>query len=174
MKSRFKKFISIGVFPVLSLFLLFSFTSCTTNTQGSVGKREAFDNWLYQALATGDINTESDIKALGSIQDVSSVPYRAAHAEGEWKVTTYQFDGLNVVAIVQQMEPRRALVGAIKITSPDWPLSNGLAVGAPMSEIDLPVRRKVGSQQYCGINNCIEFEEEQGRISSITMMLYAE
>lgn len=140
----------------------------------SLEEREAFDAWLYSAFSKVDLRTAASIKAIATLIDESAVPYSATHAEGRWNVTSYRFKGLKIVALVQEAPPQKSLVEVIEITSPAWPLDNGLAVGAPLSDIRMPIPPSQGALKFCGVNNCIEFGKKAGRISRITLSLYAE
>ena len=166
---------NLGMSRTSLLFLIALCGACTTITPApSIEELEAFDSWVYSAFPKADLSTASSIKGVGKLLDQSSVPYEAGHAEGKWNVTTYRFDGLTIVAIVQEAEPQKALASGITITSSAWPLVNGLAVGAPVSSIEMPVPPSEKPLRYCGMNDCVEFGEEAGRISKITLSLYAE
>jgi len=140
----------------------------------SIEELEAFDAWIYSAFSMADLRTAASIRSIGTLIEESAVPYEAAHAEGRWNVTSYRFDGLKIVAIVQEAPPKKALVGTIEISSPVWPLKNGIAVGSPVSNIKMPVPPSKSPLKFCGIHDCIEFSEYAGSISRITLSLYAE
>ena len=84
------------------------------------------------------------------------------------------YGGFTITALVQEKTPRKALVSGIDIQSGDWPLRNGLAVGDPVSDIDLPVPQADEPFKFCGLNNCIAFTEKAGGIARIRLSLYAE
>ena len=155
--------------------LLASCANCAAQTPlPSIEALELFDSWLYSAFSKGDLISSSHIRAIGKIVEESSVPYEMGYAEGRWNVITYRFDGLVIVAIVQETPPQRALVQRITIQNSSWPLTNGLVVGTPVSNIRMSVPPSENPLQYCGTNDCLEFEEEEGRISKITLSFYAE
>ena len=168
---------ALGDISMTRAAMAFLFTlcaGCATTPEPSLQELEAFDNWVYSAFSKANLHTAPSIRAIGKLLSESSVPYEAGHAEGEWSVTTYQFDGLTMVALVQDAQPQRALVSSIAIISSVWPLTNGLAVGMPVSKIKMPVPQNDKPLKYCGLNNCIEFGEDNGKISRIMLSLYAE
>jgi len=155
-------------------FLFALCAGCATTSEPSLHELEAFDSWVHSAFSKADLSTASSIRAIGKLLTESSVPYEAGHAVGKWRVTTYEFDGLTIVALVQEAQPQRALLSGIIILSSAWPLTNGLAVGVPVSKIKMPVPPSDKPLRYCGLNECVEFGEENGQISKIMLSLYAE
>jgi hypothetical protein len=135
----------------------------------------AFDSRVLAESAAGSLTDVASIEALGLLREKVRVPYEAAHAEGQWDDVTFRFDGLQVTALVRREPPHEALVTGIVISSPEWPLASGLAVGMPASRIRMKIPPDPGLPlRFCGLDNCVEFEVQRGRISRILLSLHAE
>lgn len=150
-------------------------SGCATLRPPTLDELIAFDARVLAESAAGSLTDVGSIEALGPLREKIRVPYEADHAEGQWDDVTFRFDGLQVTALVRQEPPHEALVTGIIISSPEWPLASGLAVDMPASRIRMKIPPDPGSPlRFCGLDNCLEFELVQGRISRILVSLYAE
>ncbi|MEH6638607.1 MAG: hypothetical protein V7717_04990 [Porticoccaceae bacterium] len=138
-------------------------------------KYEAFDNWVYEAFPVGSPATEGKIIELGNVIESTEQEYSVGHAANPLKSVTYKFLGLEVFAIVEQTETKKAHVTQITINSSNWILSNGIATGQNVSVLSkLPVTPHEGTLNYCGAANCIEFKAKGNIINAIKINLYAD
>lgn len=163
----------------MKLTLLF-ITVCSPALQAEMSfsqiqKYEAFDSWLYETLPIGSTTTEEKIIGLGKLIEYSEEEYSVDHAANPLKAVAYRFSGLEVSAIVEQTNVKKAYVTKVSIHSNNWVLSNGIAVGQNINVLsNLLVRPKDGTLNYCGVNNCIVFHANHNIINAITVTLYAD
>ncbi|WP_162926423.1 hypothetical protein [Teredinibacter purpureus] len=138
-------------------------------------KYEEFDSWIYEAFPFGSPATEGKIIELGKLIESTEEEYSVGHAANPLKSVTYRFPGLEVCAIVEQTETKKAHVTQITISSSNWVLSNGIAIGQSLSVLSkLPVSPHEGTLNYCGAANCIEFQAKGNIINAIKVNLYAD
>lgn len=159
----------------LIALLLITSTSIAQITDDELGRLEEFDAWVHQAFHPQVLETVQGIRALGHLLDERSQPYSIAHASSELEIREFVFEGLAIDAVVEKAAPYRVWVTTIKISSPLWPLENGLAVGQSTAELGrLSVQPEAGSLSFCGVNNCLVAEERNGSISSLKLDIYLD
>ncbi|MBU0913482.1 MAG: hypothetical protein KKF22_13185 [Gammaproteobacteria bacterium] len=136
---------------------------------------ELFDTWLYQVFPN-DMQNESVIRNLGSSGDVQTEPLPIGHhGVHKWKVTIFTFPGLQVVALINEEPPHKALISSVVVSSSEWKLSDGLSVGQPESNIKSVISGNFGGQnRFCGMNNCITFETSDRVIKRVVLEFYVD
>ena len=160
---------------IILITILWSFNLYADIDLAEMQKYEAFDNWVYEAFPVGISATEDKIIELGKLIESTEQEYSAGHAVNPLKSVTYKFHGLEVSAIVEQTETKRAHITQITISSSNWVLSNGIAIGQKLSVLSkLPVSPLEGTLNYCGAANCIEFQAKGNIINAIKVTLYAD
>ncbi|WP_143870921.1 hypothetical protein [Catenovulum sediminis] len=153
---------------------------CSSNLHADVDlaemqKYEAFDNWVYEAFPIGSPVSENSIIELGKLIESTEQEYSVGHAANPLKSVTYKFHGLEVCAIVEQTESKKAHVTQITISTSNWALSNDITIGQNLSVLSkLPVSPHEGTLNYCGAANCIEFKAKGNIINAIKINLYAD
>ena len=160
---------------ILLITMLWSFNLYADIDLAEMQKYEAFDNWVYEAFPVGSLATEDKIIELGKLIESTEQEYSVGHAANPLKSVTYKFYGLELCAIVEQAEIKRAHITQITISSSNWVLSNGIAIGQNLSVLSkLPVSPHEGTLNYCGAANCIEFQAKGNIINAIKVNLYAD
>lgn len=136
---------------------------------------EDFDVWVHQAFHRGALDTVEGIRALGRLVSEKRHPHEVAHASSDLELAQFVFDGLAIHAVVEKSAPHRVWVTTIEITSPAWPLENGLTVGQHVGELNrLPVLPDVDALRFCGVNNCLVADHRGGIIRSLRLEIYVD
>lgn len=163
----------------LSMLLLIAPPCLAVLTDQELDRMEQFDRWVHRAMTSARLETVPAIRALGRVLYEKSHVFPRAHAPADREIREFGFDGLTVYAVVEKTVPMpmpsRAWVTTIEIRSAAWPLDNGLHVGQEVAALArLPVQPDEGSLRFCGVNNCLIAEQQDGFISAITLETYLD
>lgn len=135
---------------------------------------EKLGAWVHDAFPIHFPTSQRSIEELGPIVTIDYLGVQSSSAGEPMIDRKFVFDGLTIQALVDQSDAQKAFVYLIHITSPAWPIANGLSVGMPEDELGkVEFQPNDGAHGYCGMgDNCIKFETKDGYISAIKIYLY--
>uniref|UniRef100_UPI00195C9149 hypothetical protein n=1 Tax=Microbulbifer mangrovi TaxID=927787 RepID=UPI00195C9149 len=145
--------------------ILISLLSFSLKAEVTVEQLEEFDGWVYEH----SIHTEEEVLNFGELVDVSS---KETNTNGGMaKLKEYSFINGHISAIVFSSDNVSIL--GIRSSAPGYELKNGISVGDPSSILQsMPISSESG--EYCGINNCVKFDLDDGVIASFTIEFYVD
>lgn len=154
---------------------LFSSLVIANDEFQSIEELESFDGWLYESFFAKTPVTEKMILDIGKPVRITKSDYSVEHAKKSLRSVVYEFPGLEICALVEQNNEKIAHITRVKLQSKNWKLKNGISVGQSKDILaSMPVASDEGTNEYCGVNNCINFEILEDRISEVEISLYAD
>ncbi|MBB5213124.1 hypothetical protein [Microbulbifer hydrolyticus] len=145
--------------------ILLALLSFSLKAEVTVEQLEEFDGWVYGHA----MRTEEEIFNFGELVDVSSKETITNGGVAELK--EYTFSKGHISAIV--FSPDNVSVLGIRSSAPGYELKNGISVGDPSSILQsMPISSEGG--EYCGINNCVNFDLNGEVIASFTIEFYVD
>jgi len=157
------------------LFLILFICFSSQSLEEGIEKYEKFDSWLYSSIANVDLSSKKEIKNLGKILKLEISEYESGHSTNPLESFEFQTEGLFLSGVWEEPTDK-AWISQIIITSNKWQLGEKIKVGDPVGVLkNVPISPDNDtSLKYCGINNCVIFDEAKGLIGRITITLYVD
>jgi|GEM_PF-1638045 len=160
----------------ITLAMAFLLASTTGHSSGEEQYKqlEQITSWVVDLFPLQHPSTEAEIVSLGNPMQIIDLGQEMGHDGSPVNLRKFVFDGLTISALISSAPDRTAYVYSIQVMSPEWALSDDVAVGMPASELQhLPFPANNGPYGYCGeADNCVEFDVQDGQVLAIRISLY--
>lgn len=161
----------------LFLIILIALPVIASN-QESLNRRPVVDRFAWEGPIFLKEKSIEAIRALGKIRHETTETISNPHREGVIHLHRITFsEGLEIY-VRTFGSPVQTQIIHVTITSPKWPVKDGLNVGAPVSRvIDVlgePARKDHERVMYFGETEQVIFLTKRGTIKSVEFLYYAD